>query len=432
MSRRTASLLTAVLTVGLLVAPIYGRQKDQKDQKDKSANPPQAEKQKPAERRGSAPCDNSPISGDRNEFPSMLQETLSQVPDAREFETVRREMEDVREQLQQTSFTLSGDLNAVLAEHSVALQALDRSRDELAPLAQEEMDEEVSVDDEDGNVVIELNGDHGWLGVTLAEVTADKSKELKLPAERGALVQAVEEDSPAAKAGLKAGDVITTLQGQQIEGTAQFRRLVGEIPPGRTVTLVVWRDGAAQTLTAQLAGRHSRISMSGHHRGDHASAWQGSLPRVRAFPPIPPIPPMEGEFYFRGMPGWDFQGPFTPRIGVDAEDVSGQLAAYFGIPDGEGILIRDVRPGSPAEKAGIKAGDVITSVGGARVKTVSDLRARLREKAQTQSEPNNKDKQEAIKLTVGILRKGAAQNLNVEIAPVKRSDLPRKVRRVEV
>lgn len=418
MSQRTVSLLTAVLTVGLLVAPIHGRQTDQKDQKDKSANPPQAEKQKPAERRGSAPCVNSPISGDRNEFPPMLLETLSLVPDA-------------REQLQQTSFTLSGDLNAVLAEHSVALQALNRSRDELVGV-QEEMDEEFAVDDEDGNVVIELNGDHGWLGVTLAEVTADKAKELKLPAERGALVKAVEEDSPAAKAGLKAGDVITALQGQQIEGTAQFRRLVGEIPPGRNVTLVVWRDGAAQTLTAQLAGRHNRISMSGHHRGDHAFVWQGLLPRVRAFPPIPPIPPippMEGEFFFRDMPGWDFQGPFTPRIGVDAEDVSGQLAAYFGIPDGEGILIRDVRPGSPAEKAGIKAGDVITSVGGARVKTVSDLRARLREKAQTA--PNNKEKQETLKVTVGILRKGAAQNLNVEIAPVKRLDLPRKVRRVE-
>jgi len=63
-----------------------------------------------------------------------------------------------------------------------------------------------------------------------------------------------------------------------------------------------------------------------------------------------------------------------PRLGIDAEEISGQLGAFFGAPDGEGILVRDVNSGSPAEKAGVKAGDVITSLNGERIRTVGELR----------------------------------------------------------
>ena len=89
-----------------------------------------------------------------------------------------------------------------------------------------------------------MMGEEGsWLGVKMQEVTAENVKELKLPAERGVLVREVVPESPAAKAGLKANDVITELDGQRVEGTAQFHRMIHETPAGRTVHLMVWRDG---------------------------------------------------------------------------------------------------------------------------------------------------------------------------------------------
>src|SRR5256885_1016659 len=98
-------------------------------------------------------------------------------------------------------------------------------------------------------------GDEGpsWLGVETREVTADSAKELKLSAERGVVVGRVTPDSPAAKAGLKEKDVITEVNGQRVEGAAQFRRMVHEIPAGRTVQLGIWRDGHGQPLSVTLA-----------------------------------------------------------------------------------------------------------------------------------------------------------------------------------
>src|SRR5271165_5037855 len=82
--------------------------------------------------------------------------------------------------------------------------------------------------------VVTVNGG-GWLGVGVTEITADKVRDLKLPAERGALLGKVVPDSPAAKAGLKQNDVVTEINGQRVEGTAQFRLMIREIPAGRSV-----------------------------------------------------------------------------------------------------------------------------------------------------------------------------------------------------
>ncbi len=81
-----------------------------------------------------------------------------------------------------------------------------------------------------------LGTDGSWLGVETTEVTQQKASDLKLPAEHGAVVGKVLPDSPAAKAGLKENDVITEINGQRVEGTAQFRRMIHEIPAGRSRT----------------------------------------------------------------------------------------------------------------------------------------------------------------------------------------------------
>jgi C-terminal processing protease CtpA/Prc len=253
-----------------------------------------------------------------------------------------------------------------------------------------------SIETDDLNIVI---GDgSSWLGVETHEVTADKAKELKLSAERGVVVGKIVPDSPAAKAGLKENDVVTEINGQRVEGAAQFRRMIHEIPAGRSVQLTVWRDGRTQTVSATLGKSEER---------HHAMKMLAPTPGTFAFrmPEIPEIPPMEwnGNMVFGGG---------QPRLGIDAEDVSGQLGAFFGAPDGEGILVRDVNSGSPAEKAGVKAGDVITSLNGERIRTVGELREKLSAKGE--------DKDRTAKL--GVLRNKSQLTLSVELpAPTART-----------
>jgi len=220
-----------------------------------------------------------------------------------------------------------------------------------------------------------------WMGVAIDEVSDDKAKELKLPAVRGVLLTEVQDDSPAAKAGLKPGDVITEYDGERIEGTAAFRRMIRETPPGRTVRLTYWRDAQSQSVSVELESRRDEI--------------QGAI--QRAMPP---------DFVFRTGPGMFPDMPMmmgrTPRLGIEAIDLSGQLGEYFGAPDGEGVLVTDVMADTPAAKAGLKAGDVITKLDGDRVHSVGELRAKLGEKHEEKS------------VTLTLLRRGAEMSLTVE------------------
>jgi serine protease Do len=214
-------------------------------------------------------------------------------------------------------------------------------------------------------MVMTLDGEGGsWLGVETQEVSAEKAKELKLTHEHGALIGKVLSDSPAAKAGLKENDIVTEINGQRVEGTAQFRRMIREIPAGRAVQLSVWREGKQQTITATLGKAEERHNMMFRKAGPQNFAF-----RVPEMPLIPDVPSIE----------WNGSGFIAgrPRLGIDAEDLSGQLGSYFGAPEGEGILVRNVNSDSPAEKAGLKAGDVITAVNGERIRTTGELREKL-------------------------------------------------------
>src|SRR5215472_8278129 len=190
----------------------------------------------------------------------------------------------------------------------------------------------------DLDVLLDEQGS-GWLGVELHEVTSDAAKELKLPAERGVVLGTIVPDSPAAKAGLKEKDVITEINGQRVEGAAQFRRMIHQIPAGRAVQFTVWRDGRAQSVSVTLGKAEERRNS------------------FKVFTPGPGAP---GNFTFRmpevpEIPSVEWNGNLLmgggPRLGIDAEDLSGQLGTFFGAPDGEGILVREVNPGSAAEKA---------------------------------------------------------------------------------
>jgi len=185
-----------------------------------------------------------------------------------------------------------------------------------------------------------------YLGVGIQEITAERAKTLKLREDSGVEITRVGTDSPAEKAGLKAGDVVIQYNGTKVEGLEQLSRLVRETPVGREVKLDIIRNGATQTVTAKI-GQH---------------------PPVPGFPDgfglrLPDIPRV-------------FQGMRSAMLGVEAESIDGQLAQYFGT--GEGVLVRSVMKSSAAEKAGIKAGDVILRVDDTKVASTAEISARLR------------------------------------------------------
>jgi serine protease Do len=302
---------------------------------------------------------------------------------------LRQKIAALQAQLDERKAALAdaAEARAVLATDMAFAQA-NQAVQELEALPEVEQDAMTMIMDDEGS---------SWLGVELHEVTSDNAKELKLSAERGVVLGRIVPDSPAAKAGLKEKDVVTELNGQRVEGAAQFRRMIHEIPAGRSVQLTIWRDGRAQTLSVTLGK-----SEEGRHSFKMVTPEQGNF--MFRMPEIPAIPPMEwnGEMLFGGQ----------PRLGIDAEDLNGQLGTFFGAPDGEGILVREVNPGTPAEKAGVKAGDVITSFNGERIRTLGELREKLSAKRD--------DKDKTIKL--GVLRNRSEVSLTVELpAPAART-----------
>jgi len=250
------------------------------------------------------------------------------------------------------------------------------------------------------DLTVMLDGEGAsWLGVETQEVSSEFAKEHKLPAERGVVIGRVIEDSPAAKAGLKEYDVVTEINGQRIEGAAQFRRMIREIPAGRTVQLGLVRDGHSQSVSVTLGKSEEGRKVF------TAPAAPGTYSfRMPDMPEVLELPQMD---WGRGLL---LEG--RPRLGIDAEDLSGALGNYFGAPDGEGILVRDVSAGSPAEKAGLKAGDVITGIDGARIRTVGELREKMAAK-------KGDDKGTSVELSV--TRNKSAISITVQLpAPAQK------------
>jgi serine protease Do len=302
---------------------------------------------------------------------------------------LRQKIAELQAELEGRKDTLANlaEARAMLAS-DMALAQENQSIKQLEDLPEIEQDAVTVVMDGEGS---------SWLGVELHEVTSDSAKELKLSTERGVVLGKIVPDSPAAKAGLKEKDVVTEVNGQRVEGAVQFRRMIHEIPAGRTAQLTIWRDGRAQTLSVTLG-----------KTGERRQGFKMMAPEPGTFtfrmPEIPEIPPMEwnGGILLGGH----------PRLGIDAEDLNGQLGTFFGAPEGEGILVRDVNPGSPAEKAGVKAGDVITSFNGERIRTLGELREKLAAK--------HDDKDKTVKL--GVLRNKSEVSLTVELpAPAART-----------
>ena len=253
-------------------------------------------------------------------------------------------------------------------------------------------------DSDDDNFQMLMGSGGGWLGVGVSEVSADKVKALKLPGERGALLGKIVPDSPAAKAGLKENDVVLEINGQRIEGTEQFRRMIHEIPAGRTANLTVWRDGRSQNIKVTL-GKQDTGNMKVFAGGPKSFAFK--------MPTMPAMPDLSGLEHLRTF---SMISPGRPLLGIDAENLEGDFGNYFGAPGGEGVLVRGVFANSAAAKAGLKVGDVITSLNGERIHNASELREKLL------------TGHEAKTIKVGILRNKSELTLSVELPQQKEEE----------
>lgn len=180
----------------------------------------------------------------------------------------------------------------------------------------------------------------GHLGIVVQPVTRDIAAGLNLNDARGVIVSQVQPGSAAERAGLKRGDVILALNGDLVTDSNSFRNDIAATPPGRTVTLRIWREGSEQELRPTL--------------GEF-------VPEERAAERAEEGPPESG-------------GSENPKLGLAVQPLTPAIARQLGISaDTQGLVVVDVEPFGPAAEAGIQRGDVIEQVNQQPVRSVADL-----------------------------------------------------------
>ena len=236
-----------------------------------------------------------------------------------------------------------------------------------------------------------LDGRGSRLGVMIQDVApADKAG--------GVRVDAVDPGSPAEKAGIKAGDIVVEYDGERVRSARQFTRLVRETPDGRQVAMAVMREGTRQTVTATPEARAFTWNMDIDGDRIRRDVERG-LEGLRGFQMDGP--PMR--FRFDHELGDWFVPSARRRLGVSVDGLSDQLAQYFGATEG-GALVTSVEKDSAADKAGLRAGDVITSIDGERVRDPEQVRTAIRDAGEGD-------------VTIGYLRDKKAETTKATIEP---------------
>jgi serine protease Do len=179
----------------------------------------------------------------------------------------------------------------------------------------------------------------GWLGVQVQPVTADIADSIGLKEARGAIVDNPQDGSPAAKAGIEAGDVITAVNGTAVKDSRDLARTIATLAPGSSVKLEVFHKGENKTVTLALGELPNERQAQGNGKADDGKAQPNAV---------------------------------TPRLGLSlapAGDVEGAGQ--------KGVVVTEVDPQGPAAQRGIQTGDVILNVGGKAVANVGDVRSEL-------------------------------------------------------
>ena len=241
----------------------------------------------------------------------------------------------------------------------------------------------------------------GYLGVSLQDITPSMAKALQLGDRQGVLVNEVMDDSPAKEAGLEDGDVILRFAGRAIEDNGDLTKSVRKTGPGEKVEVVVLRDGKEKTFEVTI----------GEHEGSTWFQMDGKELDLDALKNFHMSSGDDEDVVIQldedGKKVWTTRGfPFAENrgfLGINMEDLSPQLGEYFGVKDGEGVLLTEVVADSPAEKAGLKAGDVILKVGDETITSTSDLH-----EAMAETEPGQE-------LAVAVKRQGKDQSFKVTL-----------------
>lgn len=201
----------------------------------------------------------------------------------------------------------------------------------------------------------------GYLGIVCSDVTGARAASLDLKEAKGTEIINIDRDGPAGKAGLRPHDVILQMNGQDIAGEQQLRRMLHETPAGRTVSLLISRAGQKKTISVQLADRATV----------EQNAWAQHI--------VIPAPEDQGEAFWGESSlrtiGNGFFSVFsssTPSVGLDLDILGTQLADFFGVRDGQGLLVKRVAKNSWGARAGLQAGDVITKANGHKMATLND------------------------------------------------------------
>src|SRR6201993_853884 len=186
----------------------------------------------------------------------------------------------------------------------------------------------------------EESGTSSYLGVDISDVSSERMSALKLKEEKGVEVTMVDQDAPAGKAGIKEHDVILTMNNTAIESGAQLRRMIHETPAGRIISLGISRDGQPMTVKVQLADKHKEFGMTGPGmKNFHVNVPEIHIPDID----IPSINMV--------------MVTSSARSGLMVENITPQLGEFFGVKDGNGVLVRSVEKGSRAQRAGSRRGD---------------------------------------------------------------------------
>jgi len=209
----------------------------------------------------------------------------------------------------------------------------------------------------------------GYLGVDVADVDQEKAQGLKLKEVRGALITLIDHDAPAGKIGLKVNDVVLQLNGQNVEGAEQLRRMLREIPAGRKVSIEISRDGNVQTLAVELADRRVMEHDVWNKIGSGGDLFaQGSGMGILSGGGDAPMPGFH-------MPSFGS----SLNVGALVEPLTSQMAEYLGVSNG--LMVKQVAHKSEAAAAGLKAFDVILKVGSDAIVTTADWDRALRSNA---------------------------------------------------
>lgn len=211
-----------------------------------------------------------------------------------------------------------------------------------------------------------------WLGVRVSDVSAELLDLKTLPDGEGAYVIEVIRDSPADSAGLREGDVIIRFGNRIIYDAEGLVHAVRRTEVDKPVPVTYIRNGRQQ---------HTTVTLRERERGRRAAI---RIPRQADTPRMAMV-------------------PRYGRLGINTIDLSPQLGEYFQVPDGKGVLVEHVHQNTPAENAGIRAGDVIIKIGDARITSTRELRRALR--AYTEGEV----------VAVEVVRRGQRQTFHVEI-----------------